>query len=266
MSKLDQAISELHTIDELSKQDRWVNRIHPSVKLFLTLFFIILTVSFGKYELTGLLGLCIYPLFLFVVGDLQFGAAFRRVGVVLPFVGLVGIFNPIFDRQPVLSIGALVISGGVLSFLGLVLKALLTVLSAYILIATTPIEQICASLRGFHVPKSIVITVLLIYRYLTVLLKEARRVTQAYALRAPGQRGVQYRAWGPLLGQLLLRSMDRAERIYAGMQLRGYDGNFLFASAGKLRAADILYGILLCAAFLLCRYVDLSALIGSLFV
>ena len=108
----------------------------------------------------------------------------------------------------------------------LLLKALLTVLAAYILIASTPIEQICASLRQFHIPRSIVITVLLIYRYLTVLLKEARRVTQAYSLRAPGQRGVQYRAWGPLLGQLLLRSMDRAQNLYQSMLLRGFNGDF----------------------------------------
>ena len=110
--------------------------------------------------------------------------------------------------------------------LSLLLKALLTVLAAYILIASTPIEQICASLRQFHVPRSIVITVLLIYRYLTVLLKEARRVTQAYSLRAPGQRGVQYRAWGPLLGQLLLRSTDRAQNLYQSMLLRGFTGDF----------------------------------------
>lgn len=263
MSKLDQAITELHTIDELSKENRWVNHIHPSVKLFLTLFFIILTVSFGKYELTGLLGLCIYPLFLFVVGDLQLRAALRRVAVVLPFVGLVGLFNPIFDRQPVLTIGTLVISGGVLSMFSLLLKALLTVLAAYILIASTPIEQICASLRQFHVPRSIVITVLLIYRYLTVLLKEARRVTQAYSLRAPGQRGVQYRAWGPLLGQLLLRSMDRAQNLYQSMLLRGFNGDFPYERK-KMDTCSAAFLIIWAILLVLLRVLPPAELIGKL--
>ena len=69
-------------------------------------------------------------------------------------------------------------------------------------------------------------TILLIYRYIVLLLQEGIRIATAYALRAPGQKGIQFRAWGSLLGQLLLRSLDRAQLVYESMQLRGFAGAF----------------------------------------
>ena len=50
---------------------------------------------------------------------------------------------------------------------------------------------------------------------------------QAYSLRAPNQKGIHISAWGSFLGQLLLRSMDRAQELYYSMLLRGFRGEFL---------------------------------------
>ena len=66
----------------------------------------------------------------------------------------------------------------------------------------------------------------MIYRYIILLLQEGSRLATAYALRAPGQKGIHFRAWGSLLGQLLLRSIDRAQLVYESMQLRGFAGAF----------------------------------------
>ena len=63
---------------------------------------------------------------------------------------------------------------------------------------------------------------MLVYRYIIVLLKEIERMTDAYSLRAPGQTGLHYKVWGTMVGQLLLRSMDRAEELCRSMELRGF--------------------------------------------
>ena len=64
MNKIDGAISQFQSMDSMAKEDRWMNQIHPSIKLFLTVLFIGLTVSFPKYNLTGLFGMiaahCLY--------------------------------------------------------------------------------------------------------------------------------------------------------------------------------------------------------------
>ena len=77
----------------------------------------------------------------------------------------------------------------------LMLKGVFAVLASYLLILTTSMESICYALRLLHVPKIMVTMVLLIYRYVIVLLKEAERISQAYSLRAPAQKGIHYRAW-----------------------------------------------------------------------
>ena len=101
----------------------------------------------------------------------------------------------------------------------LLAKGLFCFLAVWVLIASTGMESVCAALQQLHCPRVLTTTILLIYRYIVLLLQEGIRIATAYALRAPGQKGIQFRAWGSLLGQLLLHSIDR-------MQLRGFAGSF----------------------------------------
>ena len=112
----------------------------------------------------------------------------------------------------------------------------------------------------------LVTLLLLTYRYIGLMLNEVSVMTQAYKLRAPGQKGIHISAWGSFLGQLLLRSMDRAEELYNSMGLRGFAGEFFYAEAPKCRRADVVFCVGCCVAFLLARAVDLAALLGILIV
>lgn len=266
MNKIDGAISQFQSMDSMAKEERWMNQIHPSIKLFLTVLFIGLTVSFPKYNLTGLFGMILYPFVLFQIGELSFRESLYRLRVVLPIVCIVGIANPFFDRAVVTRIGEIGVTGGVLSMLTLMLKAVLSVLASYLLIVTTSIEKICYALQQAHFPQILVTEVLLIYRYISVLLAETRRVTQAYHLRAPGQKGIAIGAWGPLVGQMLLRSMDRAERLYQSMCLRGFDGTFHLKEKSHVRRTDILYLLIWTALLLILRLFPVLEWVGRWFV
>lgn len=266
MSKMNQAIHEIQTLDTMARENRWVNELHPLVKLCFTVFYIAVVVSFPKYNVTGLLGMLIYPLLFFLLGDISFFDALHRLRIVLPIVCIVGLFNPLFDRETAAVIGGVAVSGGVLSMITLMLKGIFAVLASYLLIATTTIEKICYALRKLHVPKLLVTQILLVYRYITVLLAEANRIIQAYELRAPGQKGIHFKVWGTLTGQLLLRSMDRAENVYESMCLRGYQGEFYYGSNPKLQKGDIGYLLFWTAATILFRMVPVFELVGNLFV
>lgn len=266
MSKIDGAIHEIHQMNQMAEEDQWMNRIHPLVKVLLTVIFIFITVSFHKYDLSGVLSMAIYPFILFVVGDISIGKAISRLRIVLPVVCVVGLFNPFFDKEIITYLGGIGISGGVISMLSLMVKGCLSVLAAYLLIATTTIEKICYALRMLHVPKMIVTQILLIYRYITVLLKEVNRVTQAYTLRAPGQNGVHFKAWGSLVGQMLLRSMDRADDVYASMCLRGYTGEFDYGMKKGISASSVLYFLVWTLVLILLRLFPLFKIVGGLFL
>ena len=117
MSRIDRAIREYESLEAMAHKDQWMNRLHPLVKFVVTVLFIALTVSVGKYNLAGLLLMAVYPLVMFITGELSVKEALRRLKIALPLILAVGIFNPLFDRETVLVVGGIGVSGGVLSML-----------------------------------------------------------------------------------------------------------------------------------------------------
>lgn len=264
MSKTGNALREIHRMDALALRDQWVNRIHPLVKFMLTVSYILLVVSFQKYDLAGLLGMLVYPLAVFLVADLSFAESLRRIWVILPFICLVGIWNPLFDRNRIL-VGTIQVNMGVISMLTLLLKGLFCVLASYLLIATTPLEHLCYAFRLLRIPKLLVTQFMLTYRYITVLLKEVRRINQAYRLRAPGQKGVHFKVWGSLAGQLFLRSVDRANEVYESMLLRGYQGDYQYLKGGiRFHGKDLAYLLFWLGIFVFFRFCPVILLAGNL--
>ena len=166
----------------------------------------------------------------------------------------------------VLVVGGMAITGGMLSMLTLMLKGLFCLMASFLLMATTPIDMLCAELRKLHVPKMLDTLLLLTYRYVGVMTEELAVMTEAYHLRAPGQKGIHISAWGSFLGQLLLRSMDRAQELYAAMLLRGYHQHFHYVDIRPFQKRDALYmlgSILFCLAL---RYVHVAQLLGGTIV
>ncbi|MDD3403006.1 MAG: cobalt ECF transporter T component CbiQ [Hespellia sp.] len=255
MSKLSGAYYEIHHMEQLADRDQWVNHIHPLVKLVVTVFYIATVVSVNKYDLARVLILGVYPIAVFILGEISFTDSVRRVRLILPLVCIVGIFNPLFDRQVVAHIGNISITTGMISMVTLILKGVYTVFATYLLIAATTIEKICYAMRLVHLPGILVTQILLTYRYISVLLKEANTIMQAYSLRAPHQKGVHFKVWGSLIGQLLLRSIDRADNVYASMSLRGYNGEFHGAGQEKCKGSDYGYLLIWAAVLVILRYV-----------
>ena len=266
MNKLQKAMHELGEMDELAARASPIHALHPAAKLLSTVAYILITLSFSKYDLSGLVPMVLWPILLFQLSGTRVRSCFYKLRIVLPLVMAVGLFNPIFDRAILLRIGGVGVSGGVISMLTLMLKGLFCLMASFLLMATTPIDRLCAALRRLHVPKLLVTLLLLTYRYVGVMTEELAVMTDAYHLRAPGQKGIHISAWGSFLGQLLLRSMDQAQELYAAMLLRGYRQEFHYAEGAAFRPVDALYLLGSIAVFLLLRFVRIAALLGAAFV
>ena len=264
MSKISEAIQGVHHLDAMAMQDKWLNRIHPLAKVLVTLCYITVLLSFSKYDLGGIAGMGLYLLILFLTGEISVKKSLRQVRLVLAVVCAVGIANLFIDRTVAGHIGIITVTGGMLSMAVLMLKGIFAVLASYLLIVTTTVEQICYALRLLHVPKMLVSVFLLIYRYMVVLLKEAERMIQAYELRAPGQKGIHFRVWGTLAGQLLLRSIDRAQIVYESMLLRGFDGEFRNHFRNDSYLKSVCYGCACISGILFLRMVPIFTVAGSI--
>ena len=266
MNKMQKAMRELTEMDELAARSSPIHTLHPLAKLIATIAYIVVTLSFDKYDLGGLVPMVLWPILLFQISGIDVKSCFYKLRIVLPLVMAVGLFNPFFDKTVVLKLGNLAVTGGSLSMLTLMLKGLFCLMASFLLMATTPIDNLCAALRQLHVPKMLVTLLLLTYRYVGVMTEELAVMTDAYHLRAPGQKGIHISAWGSFLGQLLLRSMDRAQELYSSMLLRGYHQHFHYADIKPFRKRDALYMIVCIAVFLLLRTVKVAELLGGTIV
>lgn len=273
MSKLKKAIHDIHISDAAGKKEEGQNLavsaddselfVHPLSNLLVTLFYLLLVVSFPKYDLSGVLSMLLYLLISGIGNEISLKEAVRRIWPVLVLVSAVGIANPFVERETCWRWGNFSVSYGMISMVTLMLKGIFCVMASYLLIISTGMEGICLGLRCLHFPKELVTIVFLIYRYLIVLLKEAERMMLAYKLRAPGQKGIHFKVWGSFLGLLLLRSMDRAQTVYESMLLRGYQGEIRGREFRGSKGRSVLYVCLWTAALLFLRLVPVFEIVGN---
>jgi cobalt/nickel transport system permease protein len=71
-------------------------------------------------------------------------------------------------------------------------------------------------------------------------------------------------AYGPLLGHLLLRAFERAQRIHLAMVSRGFDGELRSLRALRWSPSDTAFVLGWGLFFLLVRLVDLPQALGRL--
>lgn len=264
MSKLTLSLNKIRTLEELSEGKTLIHSIHPMAKIITTIVYLVVVISIDKYEISRLIPFFIYPILMMALGDIPYRSVLSRLLIALPFSFFAGLSNPFFDREVAYVVFGMPVSLGCLSFLSIILKTVLTVMAVLILVATTPMDQLAHQLVRIKVPKIFVMQIMLTYRYLTLLMSEAANMMNAYHLRSSRQKGIRLEDLGGFIGQLLLRSYGRAERVYAAMKCRGFNGEYQFAQSRKGNVRDFFYGVFLCLFFILLKCFNLSMIIGSL--
>jgi len=237
----DSLYLDIGRLDRLSYRDSLIHRLDPRVKVIATVLFLFTVISFPKYEVVALVPFFLFPALLMTIGEIPILFILRKVLLVSPFAILVGVFNTLLDTGIVAVIYGVPVSAGFLSFLSILLKFALTVSAALLLIATTSFPGVCHALRRLGVPAIFVTQLLFLYRYLFVLTEEAMRVIRARDMRSFGTRGTEMKVFARLIGTLLFRTVDRAERIYCAMLSRGFQGDIPSLKKYHVAAIDLAY-------------------------
>jgi cobalt/nickel transport system permease protein len=264
MASIVGAVTDFRQLDLMATGNTGVHRLDARAKVLVTLAFILAVVSLGKYELAALFPFFLYPAVIMALGDLPAGFIVRKVAVVLPFAFMVGMFNPFFDQTVLVRFGPLAISGGWLSFVSILVRAILTVGAALILVGITGFPAICQALDQLGMPRILTVQLLFLYRYLFVLTEEGGRTARARELRAFGKKGMGLHSFVPMLSHLLLRTWLRAERIYLAMLARGFTGEFHPRRTTRFGGRDFLFLAGWAALFLFFRLVNVSRLLGMI--
>jgi len=148
--------------------------------------------------------------------------------------------------------------------MSIILKFILTVSTALLLIATTSFAGICEAMRRLRLPEAFVVQLYFLYRYLFVLLEETYRIVRAREARSFGKRGYGFRPFINLLSGLLMRTLQRADRIYGAMLARGYSGRMAVTARFSIRSIDIFFGISFAMVFIFLRLFNVALFVENI--
>lgn len=259
MSAVEKALTQLHEVESRSAATTGLlHTLDPRSKILVTVGYLAAVLSFSLTSLSGILLFAVYPLVGSAMAGLTYSRLLRQSLPALPFIIFIGIFNPLLDHEPMLRAGSLVISRGWIELISIVARGLLSVQAVVLLITTTGFHRVCRGLRALGVPALFTTQLLLVYRYIHVLAEEALSMERARLSRSYGRRSFGLRMWATFIGQLLLRTVARAERIHRAMLARGFNGALHTLTPLHWRTTDTLFMLSWLALFAAGRFCDLS--------
>ena len=199
---------------------------------------------------TALAGLLI-AIFLVFAAQLSPKQILRRLLIVNSFNILLWLLLPLtYGGQPVIYFAGIGLSRpGLLLAVLITIKANAIILIFISLLATSTVARLGHGLQRLHLSPRLCVLLLFSYRYIAVIHLEYQRLQRAAKLRCfrPGTNLHTYKTYAHMLGMLLVKSWNRAERVQQAMSLRGFSGRFYSLHELEMNFRDylMLTGLLL---------------------
>lgn len=151
-----------------------------------------------------------------------------RAFFILPFIVLASIAAPWKDYPGLIILLA---------------RAILCLILLILLTNTTRFAELLRGLRKLGCPQILVMNLSFLYRYLFVLTEEVLRMKQARDCRGVGRAPLkrELKILSSMLGTLLIRSFERAERMHSAMLSRGFSGDFHVMSPRRFSWRDLAF-------------------------
>jgi len=217
-------------------------------------FGLVLTIALLK-DFPAKIAALVMALALVSAAGLSFAAIGRKLLHVEGFMIALLLLLPFTaPGEPIAHLGPLVVSDrGVERAISLVITVNASVLTVLALLTMMEPVRLGRSMAALGMPPRFVHLFLFLVRYLPILRDELTR--QVEAMRARGfSMGLKRHTWrslGNLVGMLLVRSIERAERVDEAMRCRGFSGRFPLRAMRPMGMADLRFAML-CAGALVC--------------
>ena len=170
-----------------------------------------------------------------------------RFALVNLFIALLWLTLPFsLPGERVYSIGPLYASReGLLLALRITLKCNAILLAVTALLGTSTVFALVHALRRLALPEKLAQLFFFTFRYFQILHAEYLRLREAMRARcfAPGVNLHSYKSYAQLMGALLVRGLDRAERVREAMLCRGYAGKLPLWNHVAIQRQDIIFSV-----------------------
>jgi cobalt/nickel transport system permease protein len=237
------------------------HRLDPRGKMVVAALFAVLVAVAQTYTAT-LAGLAL-ALVCLALARLPLKKVLVRLLVVNSFVLFLWLVLPLtYPGEEVWRFGPVAATREGLVYTGLITMKSNTIIIALIaLVATVPIVTLGQAMHDLRLPDKLCHLLLFTYRYVYVFEQEFRRLVQAMKIRGfqPRTDLHTYRSYAYLAAMLLVRSFDRADRVFQAMLCRGFHGVFYSLRTFSWRRRDGIFVVASLLALLTLCYLEWGA-------
>ncbi len=216
------------TEESFAAGDSLIHRIDPRIRLICAA---LLTLPTALFQTISPAFIMLFAgVFFIILSRLPLKAVINRLLVVNVFIAFLWLFLPFSTPgTPFYSYGPFVATKQGVALAGLItVKSNAIVLTLMALMGTIGVQDLGPAMQQLKIPTKLCHILLFTYRYIFVIHQEYITMRQAMSARgfAPKTNSHTYRSYAWLVGMLLVKSWDRAERVFGAMNCRGFKGRF----------------------------------------
>lgn len=241
-------ITNALNLDELASKDSPIHNLDGRIKLISAILIIVIA-AFSNNLIIPIV-LEIFLLIVIAIAKLSYINSFKRVAMLLPFGGVIIVFQPFIHPGNVLwSYSWITVTDVGLNWAILLLvRIIVSLTSIVILSSTSPMQQIVASFRRLNMPKDLAMILSIMVRFLFVFIDELAAIRRSQKSRnfhihsklTPYKWRVKQ--VGYTVAMMFVKSYEQGERVYKSMISRGFsDESDLYNEKEKLQKSDYLY-------------------------
>ncbi|MFX1256242.1 MAG: energy-coupling factor transporter transmembrane component T family protein [Promethearchaeota archaeon] len=226
----------------------FLNKVHPLVRLILPFIFVVPFLIIDSVYL--ILTIILITLIFSVITRLNLLRIFSRLKNIIPFIVLVTIFVPLYVGETI----AYQINFGITinlyeEGLSLALLTFLRILGATFvfmtLFSSLTYSEFIEALTMLRFPSFFVGSFIIMLHYIPIIATSNKKILEAQELR--GKKVTSYweklKAQAFIMGKSIVMNMERSEKLYESLKMRGFTGKLTFAKK-KVKTRDIVLLIL----------------------
>jgi len=203
--------------DKYSYLKSHIHILNPKIKILLSFFFILL-LSILPLEVLIWVSPIILILLIIIIylSKIPILYIIKRSLLIIPIIIPVILINTIFRDEMVIEISILFL-----------LRSFISILILILLVSTTKFHTIISTLAKWRFPTIFLIILSFMYRYFFLLIDELEKMIRSVKLRSSEtKKKVLFKSYTNIMGVLMIKSFDRAERVFQAMEMRGSDDNW----------------------------------------
>ena len=234
-----------------STGNSFIHALDPRCKIVIALFLTII-IAFTN-SLNSVLFALTFAILSVLISRVKYRLVLYRLLFINCIIGILWLFIPFsIPGRSLWNIGSFCASSEGISRMLLITfrcNAIILILISYV--STIPVVVLGQSLYKMGLNNKLTQLVFLFYRYLDVIYLELQRLSNSLKVRGfnPCSNIRTYRTFANLIGVLLVRSWERAERIYEAMLCRGFTGKYYSLrdfSADRWDMCFLIFGFVIC--------------------